>query len=133
MSRPVRSVLLAALAALLLALPVAARAGLYEWTDEDGRTHYSNEPRPGARPVGVKPIALADEGAEDDSQTDALRRDRLNRQRADRRMDTDGPTVAPGMAEAPAEAHRPPQLPAAPRSPGEPAVPAVPPALLGGD
>lgn len=72
----------------LLAAPVGAE--LYEWTDDDGRVHYSNEPRPGSDPVGLAPIALPPEGAEqdDDSPTDTKRRERLKRQRAERWVDS---------------------------------------------
>lgn len=82
---------------LLLALAQPANAELYEWTDDEGRVHYSNEPRPGSDKVGLAPLALDPVGGEDETPTDATRRDRLKRQHADRQLDSQDelPTQAP--------------------------------------
>jgi len=82
---------------LLLALALPATAELYEWTDDEGRVHYSNQPRPGSEKVELAPLALDPVAAEDETPTDATRRDRLKRQRADRQLDSQDelPTQAP--------------------------------------
>ncbi|MGD9787152.1 MAG: DUF4124 domain-containing protein [Sulfuricellaceae bacterium] len=36
---------------LLCLLPLTAVADVYEWVDKDGRTHYSDTPRPGAKRI----------------------------------------------------------------------------------
>lgn len=36
---------------LLCLLPLVAIADVYEWVDKDGRTHYSDTPRPGAKRI----------------------------------------------------------------------------------
>jgi len=79
--------LLAALLLVLLAGP--ATSDLYEWTDENGRTHYSNEPRPGADPVGLKPLELEPADSPEATETDAIRRERLKRQRLERWVDSE--------------------------------------------
>lgn len=76
--------------ALLVLFARAGDAGLFEWTDDDGRVHYTNEPRPGAQPVALAPIALEaeDEAETEESASDRARRDRLKRQRAERWTDS---------------------------------------------
>ena len=82
---------------LLLVWLQPAHAELYEWTDDQGRVHYSNEPRPGSEKVGLAPLALEPAGGANETPSDAARRDRLGRQRADRRLDSHGelPTQVP--------------------------------------
>ncbi len=86
-----------AAALLLLMLVQPGYAELYEWTDDEGRVHYSNEPRPGSEKVGLAPLALEPVGGEDEAPTDAARRDRHKRQRADRQLDSQDelPTQGP--------------------------------------
>jgi hypothetical protein len=60
-----------------------SRADLYEWTDADGRVHYTNEPRSGSSRVGLAPVALESEQQESEVASDAKRRERLKRQRAE--------------------------------------------------
>ena len=100
------------LASLLATFTTPATADLYEWTDADGRTHYSNSPRPGAKPVGLAPVALEEEGSPADTAGDQARRERRRRQRAERLIDSDEHAPARGMIEAPA-------------APGSPILPAV--------
>jgi hypothetical protein len=90
------------LASFLAAFTTPATADLYEWTDADGRTHYSNSPRPGAKPVGLAPISLEEEGSPEDTASDEARRERRRRQRAERLIDNDEHAPAHGMIEAPA-------------------------------
>jgi hypothetical protein len=96
-------------AALLLLFAHTGEAELFEWTDDDGRVHYTNEPRPGSEPVGLAPIALEaeEEAGSGESASDAARRDRLKRQRAERWTDsqeqfpTPNPVVTPTDLNAP--------------------------------
>ena len=97
-----KALVVAVLASLLFARTTPATADLYEWTDADGRTHYSNSPRPGAKPVGLAPIALEEEGSPADTAGDQARRERRRRQRAERLIDSDEHAPARGMIEAPA-------------------------------
>jgi hypothetical protein len=88
MSVPPRTLFAIPLALVCIALftaPVAAE--LFEWTDEDARVHYTNEPRPGVNPVGLAPIALPKEDDGHEAPSYAARRARLNRQRAKQWVD----------------------------------------------
>jgi hypothetical protein len=49
--------------AALLALPAPALAAIYKWTDETGRTHYSNRPPDGAQPAKDVKVVVEDEPA----------------------------------------------------------------------
>ena len=82
---------------LLLLLAPPATAELYEWTDDEGRVHYSNQPRPGSEKVGLAPLALDPVAAEDETPTDATRRDRLKRQHADRHLDSQDELPTQGL------------------------------------
>jgi len=41
---------------ILLMLPLAAAADIYQWTDEQGRVHFSDKPMPGAKKRQVTPL-----------------------------------------------------------------------------
>lgn len=41
---------------LLLLLPLAAAADVYQWTDKQGRTHFSDKPMPGAQKRQTTPM-----------------------------------------------------------------------------
>lgn len=51
---PVRPRLLA-IAALLSLIPAVAMAEVYKWVDEDGVTHYSQQPPPSGTPTIITP------------------------------------------------------------------------------
>lgn len=74
---------------LLALFAMPAQGELYEWTDEHGRTHYSNEPRPGADAVGLKPLELEPADSPNETPTDAARRERLKRQDLERWVDSE--------------------------------------------
>lgn len=55
--RPVRPHLPAVAALLLALIPAAAIAKVYKWVDEDGVTHYSQQPPPAGTPTVITPDA----------------------------------------------------------------------------
>lgn len=94
---PGRVVAALAVSLLLIAAERSA-AGLYVWTDDEGRVHYSNEPRPGSAAVGAKPLALEAEEGPREEETDRVRRARLEVLRAERWVDRQAefPSADPG-------------------------------------
>ncbi|MFW5969188.1 MAG: DUF4124 domain-containing protein, partial [Halofilum sp. (in: g-proteobacteria)] len=61
---------LLAVAALLPLIPATAMAEVYKWVDEDGVTHYSQEPPPEGTPTVITPVGEAPSSAEDDADAD---------------------------------------------------------------
>lgn len=91
------------LAALALAFAAtAAAADIYQWTDEQGRVHYGDQPAPGA-PAAARPELRAAEPSEADRQ-EAIEREERLRARLQRPADESGPAEAPPrQATRPAE------------------------------
>jgi len=59
------------LALILLAIPVAASAGVYRWVDADGHVHYTDKAEANADPIDVrtgKPKDVQPEGASSEEQ-----------------------------------------------------------------
>ncbi len=71
---PIHPRLLPAVAALLALIPVAGMADVYKWIDEDGVTHYSQQPPPAGTPTVITPDAASpadtaeDQGGDGDGQ-----------------------------------------------------------------
>lgn len=71
---PTRPVLLA-VAALLSMAPIAGMAEVYKWVDEDGVTHYSQQPPPEGTPTVITPDTGAPSSAEGEPDADASGQD----------------------------------------------------------
>lgn len=71
---PIRPLLLA-VAALLSMAPAAGMAEVYKWVDDDGVTHYSQQPPPGGTPTVITPTADAPSSAENGPEADAAEQD----------------------------------------------------------
>ncbi len=67
---PTRTWLLA-VAALLSLIPALGMAEVYKWVDEDGVTHYSQQPPPEGTPTVITPTADAPSSAEGEPDADA--------------------------------------------------------------
>lgn len=66
---PIRPVLLA-VAALLSMVPLAGMAEVYKWVDDDGVTHYSQQPPPEGTPTVITPDTGAPSSAEGEADAD---------------------------------------------------------------
>jgi hypothetical protein len=71
---PTRPLLLA-VAALLSMAPTAGMAEVYKWVDDDGVTHYSQQPPPEGTPTVITPTADAPSSAESAPDADAAEQD----------------------------------------------------------
>lgn len=75
------------LALILLLLPLAALAGGYRWTDENGKVHFSDKPPPDAEAAeeieiqGPKPIGQGESVHRTRRELDKLQEEREKRER----------------------------------------------------
>lgn len=81
--------LAAALTALMLSLPLGARAGVYKWVDNEGNTVYSQSPPPAGAPSAIikAPPSVDTKRALRDLKKSVKRADKAREQRAEHKAE----------------------------------------------